>query len=329
MPKLLCAAAFALALTSAHVALAQPNDSELADRLFREGALALKNGDLSVACSRLEQSNELDAAIGTLGLLALCHERQGRIASAVVEYRKVSSLARSANQPERAALAAERVKALTPHISFLALTLPSNQRDLVISVDDRRLTPTELSAPLPLDPGEVTVHASAVHFDPWSKRVRIAPDGATTRIEIPELEETQPEEPPPASAPVSPPIVKPTPLPPTPRSTSSAPSATTWLAWSVGAAGLATGSVFGLRALSANSHAEPHCSGNDCDASGVELRDSALQRARVSTVAFAIGGVATAFSVFWYVAHDRGAPSLAAGVTPLRDGSALTVSGRF
>lgn len=317
-------------MTSVWPALAQSNDPELADRLFREGASALKDGNVDAACAKLERSNELDAAIGTLGLLALCHERQGRLASAVDEYRKVSSLARSANQPERAALAAERVKALAPHISFLALTLPSSQRDLVISVDDRRLTATELSAPLPLDPGEVTVRASAVHFDSWSRRVRIAPDG-TTRVVIPELEETETEtEPEPDASPAPAPALKPVPPPPLPAPPrSTAPSATTWLAWSVGAAGLATGGVFGLRALSANSHADPHCTGNDCDAAGVALRDSALQRATVSTVAFAVGGAAAAFGVFWYVAHDRDAPTLAAALTPLRDGGALTMSGHF
>lgn len=332
MPKLPCVAALSLFLASACPALAQSNDAALADRLFREGALALKEGDVDTACEKLDRSNTLDAAIGTLGLLALCHERQGRLATAVSEYRTVSSLARSAKQPERAAIAAERVKALAPHISYLQLTLPQSQRDLVITINGRRFTREESTQLLPFDPGWVTVRVSAVHFEPWTTRVAVRRDN-TTRVVVPELDESDSSDPPRAESAASVPIARPAPKPeprPVPHEPAShAPSATTWVAWGIGAAGLATGSVLGLSALAAQRDSRPHCVGNDCDATGVSLRDTALERATVSTVGFAVGAAATGFGIYWYLAHDRASAPLTAGFGTLRDGGTFTVGGRF
>src|SRR4051812_24565538 len=54
--------------------------------LFDEGRRLLEAGNYVEACAKLDESYRLDAAAGTLLNLALCHEQQGRSASAWFEY---------------------------------------------------------------------------------------------------------------------------------------------------------------------------------------------------------------------------------------------------
>ena len=60
----------------------------------------------------------------------------------------------------------------------------------------------------------------------------------------------------------------------------------------VGALGVATialGSYFGLRAMSKWDEAQDHCVDSACDASGVDLHDTAQTSGNVSTALFAVG----------------------------------------
>ena len=58
----------------------------------------------------------------------------------------------------------------------------------------------------------------------------------------------------------------------------------------VGLAGIVLGAVYGLSAQSKNDDSKSHCTGNVCDQTGKDLRDSALSRAGISTVSFIAGG---------------------------------------
>ena len=66
-------------LTLAPLASADP---AAAEALFREGRKLLDEGQLDAACSKLAESQRLDASPGTLGSLAQCHEKQGKTATA-------------------------------------------------------------------------------------------------------------------------------------------------------------------------------------------------------------------------------------------------------
>jgi hypothetical protein len=63
----------------------------------------------------------------------------------------------------------------------------------------------------------------------------------------------------------------------------------------VGVAGLAVGTIFGLKASSKNDDAASHGSSNNvCDADGIRLDSDGRDAATVSTIAFIAGGVLAA-----------------------------------
>src|SRR5262245_27575414 len=83
---------FAVAGSIAGIARAASPDgtaSPIADRLFEEAREAIENGRNGEACDKFAESHRLDASLGTLLNLAVCHELQGRIATAVSEYERV------------------------------------------------------------------------------------------------------------------------------------------------------------------------------------------------------------------------------------------------
>src|SRR5690348_10490370 len=95
-------------------AAAEPstNEKSLAETLFRAGKTLLAEGHVSEACSKLTESQRLDPGLGTLLNLAVCHEREGKTASAWAEFREVMAVAHRTAQPDREQLATEHFEAL-------------------------------------------------------------------------------------------------------------------------------------------------------------------------------------------------------------------------
>ena len=163
---------------------ARADDREDADRLFTEGRALIDAGKPEAACAKFRDSFAKDPhAIGTLLNLGLCHERQGKIATAVALYREASARAIDAKIEASHDAAEERLKILTPLLPELTITLAApalpGQKLLV---DDAVVAP----GTVPLDPGAHAILLSAPGHLPFSTSVRLEL-GKKSAIELPAL----------------------------------------------------------------------------------------------------------------------------------------------
>src|SRR5262245_23729372 len=119
----LLAGALTLSASSAFGA-PSPADRVLAESLFQE-ARDLMNADrVPEACAKFAESYRLDSTLGTLLNLAVCHEKEGKIASAWAEFKDAASMARANHQPDRDAMATKHAESLQGQLSYVVLLVP-------------------------------------------------------------------------------------------------------------------------------------------------------------------------------------------------------------
>ncbi len=131
-----------LATTNAHAQRAEAQDA------FERGKKLMKDGDYPAACAAFETSLKLEPATGTLYNLGLCHDKQGRIASAWAELKQV---AETDTNKGRAADAAKRVAALEPRLTRMKIVVTDPVPGLAIERDGIDVT-TFVDQPVPVDP---------------------------------------------------------------------------------------------------------------------------------------------------------------------------------
>jgi len=180
------ALAGAIALAAVRPAAADDNVAK-ADALFAEG-VKLRDSNAELACAKFGQSLQLNPqAIGVLLNVAMCDEKQGRIASAVRRYRETRERAVEQSFPEYQKAADARLAALAPEVPYLTIRFekpPAPQTKVV--VDDRVISPTDL-AELPLDPGERIIVVSAPGRVSFQQRLSLA-RRERRQISVPPLE---------------------------------------------------------------------------------------------------------------------------------------------
>jgi hypothetical protein len=149
----------------------------LAEMLFFTARGLMEAGRIPEASAKLNESYRLDPAAGTLLNLAVCHEKEGKIASAWGEFRQSIADARKNNRPDREKLATERIAAIEPDLPFLTITVPDEVRKipgLVISRNGVPLNAAAWSTELPVDPGEVQIEETAPDYKPKTLKTTIA-----------------------------------------------------------------------------------------------------------------------------------------------------------
>jgi len=280
----------------ANAALAQ-TDSAAAEVLFQEGRALLRKGSIDEACPKLSDSFKLEPATGTLVALALCHEQQGKLASAWAEFTSAAARARRESRPDREKLANEHATALKPRLSTLTILVPPALRAisaLEIRRDGGTLVESAWSNAMPIDGGEHVVRVTAPGYESWETRVTVKAEGEAASVKIPDLkaeseggarpaalEPTKARRPAPSGA------MEPT-------EGASAP----WkgLEWagvasaSAGLVALGVGGYFLGSALSKHSNGDDYCDANNsCRQPGYDDRNEARRRGNLAT-AFGIGG---------------------------------------
>lgn len=299
-------------------ASAQSTDRVLAEALFREGRALMEQNKVPEACAKFAESYRLDRALGTLINLALCHEKEGRTATAWAEFNEAAAEA-AAEKDDREPFARKHIAALAAVLPRLGLAVApeaSALSSLEIRLDGAMLGKAAWSSPLPVDPGEHEIVATAEGKKPWSAKVTIPKGAGVTSLSVPALEDL-----PIAADPVPAPGAAPAPAEP---SKGGSQRTLGWVVGGVGVAGLAVGAAFGLSALSLKSDRDAHCSsGNLCDQEGVDKDGDARSAATISTIGFVAGGVLAATGIILVLTAPKG--STRVGVS----GRGLFVGGTF
>ncbi len=276
------------------------DDRTMAEALFRSGRELMAEGRYSDACRKLEQSQRLVRAAGTLINLAVCHEKEGKVATAWVEYQETLSIAIRMNRPDREQVARERMEAIEPLIPHLRIDVPDEARieGLVITRGGTDIPDVSWGVRLPMDPGTYELRASAPGHVPWSTQVSLqqSKDEAVT---VPRLSVTPAPEPAKPSPIVPRPVAVSRPVRPVPRTERAEPEETShagwrtagWLGCGVGVALAAVGGYYGVRALQRRSESDSYCTNRGCYVEGVELNNEARDLAVRSNVFLAAGAV--------------------------------------
>jgi hypothetical protein len=283
-----------------------PRDPIAAEALFERGKQLVEQGRTAEACEAFAESQRLDPAGGTLLRLALCHEAQGKLASAWLEYLEVERISKEgAGEPaklqERVRIAHEHLASIEPRVPKLVIVVPPQAR-----LEGLRVTANGLprdagtwGVALPVDPGDVTIAASAPSHQPFRETVHVS-EGQQQNVELPLL----------APATATPDAGAPAPAHASPTLPPAHASALRPTGIAVGAAGvvaLGVGTYFGLHAIAKWNDANAICPGSSCpDPRGVSLAHEAHDSALAADVTLAAGAVAVVAGVILYV---LGAPT--------------------
>jgi len=293
-----------------------------AESLFNEAIGLMEAGDDAKACPKLEESQKLDPAPGTLMYLGECYDRIGRVASAWAAFNSAASAAAAARQRERVATAKKRAGDIAPKVPRLVIVVPADAKadGLAITRDGIAVGEAGFGAAVPVDPGEHVVKATAPGRQAWSHSVTAAADGQTATVTVPALgaapKGAEPEAGSGEHGPAS------TSGAGTPsKEGSSGSSGTAQLVagvvvGGVGLVGLVIGTVLGVQAKSRESDSEAYCAPADptrCVQEGVDLIDRARTAATISNVGFIAGGVLVVGGLVLVLTAPSGSDDAASG----------------
>ena len=300
MPRVTLPLLFALSLWAPSRGFA--SDPAGAEALFDEAKKQMAQGNYTQACVQLEESQKLDAGLGTLFQLANCWQHLGKTASAWALFREVESQARAIGQGSREKVARDRAAALEPTLSKVFINLPddlalavaSDPSCLEVRRDGVRIGHEAWQKAMPVDPGDHKITAVVRGRSPWETTVTVSPDAKTVAVQLPPLKDlpgathaaqpavvARPAEPrPPPTAPSAPSLGAASPMPgasavePILDNHGGTQRGVGWFFAGAGVVGLAAGGYFGAKWLDERDKSNPHCAGA-CDATGVRLRDDA------------------------------------------------------
>lgn len=315
VPRLRCLALVCATSLTAEPSFAQSSGAPVlvkpaAETLFEEGRALMQQQRYSEACAKFEASQGMDAGIGTLLHLADCYEKMGRTASAWATFKEAASMSRLRAQEERERIANTRAAALESKLSRLTIRVPEAHRieGLEISLEGNRIPRASWETAIPVDPGPLTVQASAPGREAWTSRVEVAAGAQDNAVEVPLLEISQKATTPAAaseSVAASASVAADTDHPGQGQRTAA------WILGGVGVVGLGVGAVLGLQAKHKNDDSKDYCPNdpNLCTPHGVNLRDSAKKDAMGSTIAFSAGGALVVTGLILLLTAPSSSPS--------------------
>jgi|HubBroStandDraft_2_1064218.scaffolds.fasta_scaffold32646_2 hypothetical protein len=257
-----------------------------AGALFEQARDLMGQGLFGDACPKLARSLELAPTGRTKLALAMCHEGEGRLATALGEFADAVAQATADGRADRVGLAGDHARAIEARISRVTLVV-GDADGISVTLDATPIDRARWGTPIPVDGGAHVVRASAAGRRSWESTIRVASSGEAPRVEIPPL------------VPVG--VLEPVPL----ASIDAAPKkrgipVSTWIVGGVGLAAVGVGTYFGVTALDKQSDAGPYCTGSACQPAGVDLVNDARTRAQVADAAFGAGALALGVAVYLF-----------------------------
>jgi hypothetical protein len=284
-----------------------------ADALFDEGRALMTAGNFDAACPKFEESQRLDPALGTLFNIGLCVEGTGKLAAALAIWRDAHAQATAAREPKRIATAAEHIAALEARVPTVAIHVSAATPGLRVTIAGHPVA--DLATPVPVDPGDVAITATAPDHEPFATTIT-AHEHDRAVVVVPALAET---------------ISVPGPS----RGRARRP-----LAYGLAGGGLVAIGVGTILGLSAKSKYDGAFTGGHCDRAtlacddaGQATTDAARGRGTVATVVGALGLAALAAGVYVYISaptiESSSASATALIPTASPDGAGVALVGRF
>jgi len=146
------------------------DDRATAALLSREAEDLLADGKVAEACVKLDKSQRLDPRDDTLLDLALCHEKEGKIATAFREFEAAEKIAKKSDRAMTARLHKKRLFLRLPRLTT-HVPAAVRKKGIHIEVNGEPVPPTMWSKPRPVDPGEVVVVAMAEDNYRWEEKL--------------------------------------------------------------------------------------------------------------------------------------------------------------
>jgi hypothetical protein len=272
-------------VAGARDARAEPSEGSAAaaESLFQEARKLIDAKRFSEACPKLVASHKLAPAVGTLLNLADCYEKAGQLASAWARFHEAIALAQRLGRADREKTAKDRADKLEPRL--IRLTIVSQEKDTEVKLDGNVLDSAVLGTAVPVDPGKHAIEATAKGKRPFTTTIDVSDRVRTPSVEIPALD----VDPDAAKASASAANADKT-APEAKGGSTSGQRIASYVLMGVGVVGVGVGTVFGLKTSSTWSDAKAHCTGLECDRTGVQLATDAKNAGTVSTIAFVAGG---------------------------------------
>lgn len=301
-------------------ARAEPNEggAAAAESLFQEARKLMDAKRYGEACPKLVASHKLAPAVGTLLNLADCYERNNQLASAWARFHEAIALAQRLGRPDREKTAKERADKLEPRL--IRLTIVSQEKGTEVKLDSNVLDPTVLGTGVPVDPGKHAIEATAKGKKAFKTTVDVSDRARAPSVEIPPLDNDPDAEVKGGAGPTG---------PVGPPGDETSPNGSTQrvlgiVAASVGVVGVGVGTVFGLRTSSKWADAKAHCTGVECDRTGVQLAAEAKNAGTVSTISFIAGAVFLAGGAALYFTAPTGPSKPSSSGSTRGSGSGVT-----
>lgn len=292
--SLLIALPFVVAtmLSAEGLARAQGNSQGRADTLYKEAVELFKAGNVKGACAKLDESFNLDPKTQTLFSLAKCRQREGRVATAWMQFNEL--VKRGEREGDAAKLAEYKAKLaevdrLVPRAT---LRLESHPEVTEVRLDGRPLPRSEWSAPVPVDPGEHVFHFAGTGKLDAERRVTLR-ESETITIDIDPLRDAAggAAQPSGDGASVS-----------GDASTKGSSPTLGYILGGVGIAAIGVGTVTGIVAINHKSTADDRFDARD--PSFKDSDDAASSMALVSTISFVVGLIGVGAGTYLVLTHD-------------------------